>query len=162
MRITATARPGTPTRPPARRLLEPVRVSDDHPTLPWDTPAVLTEPDRLPPGLRRLAAAVVAAIVESLAGTRPTIQLQAWVEPAPLVLLEHLRRAGVATGARLRSLRIQQPSATALEVAAHLRVAGRSRAAAVRFALVDDRWLVTRLELALRPDVVNRSGRPAA
>lgn len=162
MRIQATARPGSPTRPPARRLLEPVRIASGQPTLPWDLPAVVAEPEPLPPGLRRLAAAVVSAIVEALAGTRPAIQLQGWVQPAPLVLLEHLRGAGVATGARLRSLRIQQPSATSLEVAAHLKVAGRSRAAAFRFALVEDRWLVTHVELALRPDVVNRSGRPAA
>lgn len=160
MKILATTRPATATRPPARRLLEPVRVRTEQPTLPWDTPAVVAEPETLPPRLRRLATTVVAAMVEALAGSRPPSQLEGWVESGPLALLEHLRGSGVAVGARLRSLRIQQPSPDAVEVAAHLRIAGDSRAAAFRFSLVEDRWLVTRVELALRPDVVNRSGWP--
>lgn len=151
-------RPAAPTRPPARRLLEPIVVSPLQPTLPWDGPAVLAEPDQLDPAVRQLAATVVAAIIETLAGRRPLAQLEAWVDPEPLALLEHLRRAGAGHGLRLRSLRLQQPSAQALEIAAHLRAAGVSRAAAIRLRRERGRWVVVRIELSLRPEVISRAG----
>ena len=160
MIILADCRPAPPSRPPARRLLEPIVVASQHPTLPWDGPAVVAEPAELDPELRQLATAVVTAIVEVLAGRRPVTQLEAWVEPEPLALLEHLRRAGAAVGVRLRSVRIQQPSRNALEVAAHLRHAGASRAAAFRFTRLNGRWAVCRIELSLRPDVISRAGWP--
>lgn len=158
MEILATCRAAPDTRPPAHRLLEPVRVRSGQPTLPWDEPAVLAEPEELEPEVRQLAATVVAAIVEAIAGRRSTTQLEAWVDAEPLSLLEHLRRSGAGDGLRLRSLRIQRPSPTTLEVAVHLRHGGASRAAAFRFSRQEDRWLVTRVELALRPDVIHRSG----
>ncbi len=158
MTILAECRALTPSRPLARRLLEPITVRTEQPTLPWDGPAVVSEPDELDPGLRRLATAVVAAIIETLAGHRAAAQLETWVEPEPLALLEHLRRAGAATGLRLRSLRLQQSSDSALEVAAHLRHAGASRAAAFRLDRVNGRWAVCRIELSLRPDVISRAG----
>ncbi|MGC4151555.1 MAG: Rv3235 family protein [Propionicimonas sp.] len=160
MTILAECRAVTPSRPPARRLVEPLTVHTEQPTLPWDGPAVIDEPDELDPALRQLATAVVAAIVEALAGRRAAAQLETWVEPEPLALLEHLRRAGAGSGLRLRSLRLQQPSRHALEVAAHLRHAGASRAAAFRFSRVNDRWAVCRIELSLRPDVISRAGWP--
>lgn len=158
MTLLADCRPATPTRPPARRLLEPITIAPRQPTLPWDGPAVLAEPDELDPELRQLATAVVAAIIEALAGRRPLAQLESWVEPEPLALLEHLRRAGVGGGLRLRSLRLQQPSPHALEIAAHLRQAGVSRAAALRLRHERGRWAVVRIELSLRPEVINRAG----
>lgn len=148
----------TPSRPPARRLLEPLTVPDGQPTLPWASPAVVTEPEQLDPKLRQFATAVVTAIVEALAGRRPLAQLEAWVEPEPLALLEHLRRSGATNGLRLRSVRLQQPSGKALEVMAHLRHAGASRAAAFRFGRIGERWAVCRIELSLRPDVISRAG----
>lgn len=132
----------------------------EQPTLPWDGPAVIAEPDELDPQLRRLATAVVVAIVEALAGRRAPAQLETWVEPEPLALLEHLRRAGAGSGLRLRSLRLQQPSRQVLEVAAHLRHAGASRAAAFRFTSLNGRWAVRKIELSLRPDVISRAGWP--
>jgi hypothetical protein len=124
MTMLAECRPVVPSRPPARRLLEPVTVLTEQPTLPWDDPVVLEEPEELDPGLRRLATAVVTAIVEALAGHRPFGQLVTWVDPEPLALLEHLQRAGATTGLRLRSVRVQQPARSVLEVALHLRHGG--------------------------------------
>lgn len=158
MTILAQCRAVTPSRPPARRLLEPLTVHTEQPVLPWDGPTVVAEPDEFDPELRRLATAVVVAVVEALAGRRATAQLETWVEPEPLALLEHLRRAGAGTGLRLRSLRLQQPSRNALEVTAHLRYAGASRAAAFRLSRVGERWAVCRIELSLRPDVISRAG----
>ena len=119
---------------------------------------MLSEPADLEPALRQLATRVVAAVVEVLAGRRAVGQLETRVEPEPLALIEHLRRAGVATGLRLRSVRIQQPSAVTLEVVAHLRQAGASRAAAFRFTRRGSHWTVARVELSLRPDVVHKAG----
>lgn len=158
MTTLAECHPLTPSRPPARRLLEPVLVQTHQPTLPWDGPALVTEPAELDPELRQVVSAVVVAIVEALAGRRSSAQLESWVEPEPLALLDHLRRARVATGLQLRSLRIQQPSRTVLEVAAHLHHAGASRAAAFRFTRVGGHWAVCRVELSLRPDVIHRAG----
>ena len=158
MTILAECTAAPPSRPPARRLLEPILVASQQPTLPWDGPAVVAEPAELDPELRQLATGVVAAIVEVLAGRRSPTQLEAWVEPEPLALIEHLRRAGVTSGLRLRSVRLQQPSRNALEVAAHLRQAGTSRAAAVRFTRVGGHWAACRVELALRPEVITRAG----
>jgi hypothetical protein len=154
----AECRAAVPSRPPARRLLEPIVVQTHQPTLPWDGPTVTAEPEELDPDLRRLATAVVTAIVEVLAGRRALAQLESWVEPEPLALVEHLVRAGAATGLRLRSLRLQQPTPQTLEVTAHLRHAGNSRAAALRFNCVAGHWAVCRVELALRPAVINRAG----
>jgi len=158
MEIVATCRPARDTRPPARRLLTPVRLHTGHPTLPWDDPPVLAEPESLDAGVRQLATSLVVAVVETLAGRRPPAQLEGWLDVEPFELLEHLCRAGVAAGARLRSLRIQCPADGAVEVAAHLRCGGSSRAAAFRLVRRDGRWLVARLETALRPDAVDRSG----
>lgn len=160
MTILAECRAVIPSRPPARRLLEPITVRTEQPTLPWDGPAVIAEPDELDPELRRLATAVVTAIIEALAGRRAAAQLETWVEPEPLALLEHLRSARAGSGLRLRSLRLQQPSRHSLEVAAHLRHAGASRAAAFRFTRLNGRWAVSRIELSLRPDVISRAGWP--
>ena len=160
MTILAECRAVIPSQPPARRLLEPITVRTEQPTLPWDGPAVVAEPAELDPELRQFATAVVAAVVETLAGRRTAVQLQTWVEPEPLALLEHLRRAGTGSGLRLRSLRLQQPSRHVLEVAAHLRQAGVSRAAAFRFTRLAGRWAVCRIELSLRPDVISRAGWP--
>ncbi|MGC3952728.1 MAG: Rv3235 family protein [Propionicimonas sp.] len=158
MTVLAECRAALPSRPPSRRLLEPLTVREQQPTLPWGGPAVLAEPDELDPRLRQLATAVVTAIVEVLAGRRSAAQLESWVEPEPLALLEHLRRAGGTTGLRLRSVRLQQPAGNALEVVAHLRHAGVSRAAAFRFSRRAGRWSVGRIELSLRPGVISRAG----
>ncbi|MCW5952326.1 MAG: hypothetical protein KIT69_08720, partial [Propionibacteriaceae bacterium] len=84
MTILAECRAVAASRPPARRLLEPITVRTEQPTLPWDGPAVVAEPDELDQELRQLATAVVVAIVETLAGRRSPAQLQTWVEPEPL------------------------------------------------------------------------------
>ncbi|MCA0252169.1 MAG: Rv3235 family protein [Actinobacteria bacterium] len=159
MTVLATCRPAPDSRPPARRLLEPLRIRTTQPTLPLDAPAVLAEPVDLDPTLRRLATAAVSGVVEMLAGRRPAEQLESWMEPEPLALLSHLRGAGATAGIRLQSVRIQQPRPGALEVTAHLRQGSASRAAALRFSRRGERWTVTRIELALHADVIHRAGR---
>ncbi len=157
---TATCRPAPASRPPARVLLEPLQLDgDEQPTLPWTSvpqgPATSDGPD---PALRQLAAALVSALVEVLAGQRSALQLERWVEPDVLSLVEHLRRAGRAQGVRVRSVRVQAPGPQALEVAAHLQQGDASRAAALRIGRRRGQWVATHLSIALRPPVINQAG----
>ena len=147
------------TRPPARRLLEPVLLAPDHPVLPWaSVPEILDHADTVEPAARQVAASVTIAIVEALAGRRSPVQLERWLEPDLITLLEHLCRSRVAWGVRLRSLRLQSPTPGVVEVTAHLRHHGASRAAALRLARRESGWVGTNLEIALRAKVINRAG----
>lgn len=158
--ITATCRPAPPSRPPALPLLEPlVFVADSQPVLPWTTAPELIVPDSpVTPELRQLAASLTSALVEVLSGQRSSLQLERWVEPELLSLLDHLRRAGRGEVLKLRSVRVQAPHNEALEVTAHLRQGGESRAAAVRITRRRGQWVATHLAIALRPDVVHQAG----
>jgi hypothetical protein len=152
--------------PVARRLFEPIETAYAHPLLPWDTvPETLVAEVEVDPVGRQVAASLTAAVVEVLAGHRSPVQLERWLEPELVSLLEHLCRAKVGTGLRLRSIRVLSPSAGVLEVMAHLRQGTRSRAAALRLARHHGRWIATNLEISLRPPVINRAGgllRPSA
>jgi hypothetical protein len=156
----ATWRPAPVSRPPAVELVEPaVLPAPDQPVLPWTV--VLEEPiteSPLEPGLRQLATALTTALVEVLSGQRSALQLELWVEPDLLNLLEHLRRARTAEGLKVRSVRVQAPHEAALEVSAHLVQGRESRAAAVRISHRRGRWVATHLVIALRPGVVHRAG----
>ncbi len=156
----ARCRPAPPSRPPAVPLLEPVRFGGpDQPVLPWTVvPEVVMADTPLDAGLRQVAVTLMSAVVEVLAGRRSALQLELWVAPDLLSLLEHLRRARRGEGLRLRSVRVQAPSETALEVAAHLTLGGESRAAALRIGQRRGRWVATHLAIALRPGVVHRAG----
>lgn len=156
----ARHRPAPPSRPPAVPLLEPVRFeSPDQPVLPWTVvPELIADDTPVDAGLRQLATSLASAVVEVLAGRRSAVQLELWMVPDLLSLLEHLRRARRGEGLRLRSVRVQAPSDTSLEVAAHLTQAGASRAAALRISLRRGRWIATHLVIALRPGVVHRAG----
>ncbi|MFZ0529777.1 MAG: Rv3235 family protein [Propionicimonas sp.] len=148
------------SRPPATPLLVPPDYPDDsQPPLPWTVVAEVIVPDSpLDPRLRQLAASLMAATVEVLAGLRPPVQLERWLDPELLSLVEHLRQARLGEGLRLHSVRVQAPHAAALEVSGHLRQGQASRAAALRMVLRNGQWVGTNLSIALRPDVVHRAG----
>jgi hypothetical protein len=132
----------------------------EQPVLPMMLPPDVVDTTDLPldPALRQLAASLTAALVEVLAGRRSAQQLELWVVPDVLSLLEHLRRARGGDGIRLRSVRVQAPSESALEVSAHLTQGDASRAAALRISRRRGRWVATHLAIALRPRVVHRAG----
>ena len=75
-----------------------------------------------------------------------------------LSLVEHLQRARRGQGLRLRSVRVQTPSAAAIEVSAHLTQGTASRAAALRISRRRGSWVATHLAIALQPRVVHQAG----
>jgi hypothetical protein len=156
----ARCRPAPASRPPALPLLEPVRLeAPEQPVLPWTVVPEVVAGDSPPdPELRQLATSLMSALVEVLSGQRSPLQLELWVEPDLLSLLEHLRRAHQGEGLKLRSVRVQAPHDQALEVSAHLQQGMASRAAALRISLRRGRWVATHLVLSLRPGVVHRAG----
>ncbi len=157
----ARCRPAPASRPPALPLIEPLGSAlPQQPVLPWTVVPEVVLPDSPPlePELRQLAIALTAALVEVLSGRRAALQLELWVEADLLNLLEHLRRARSGEGLRLRSVRVQAPNDAALEVSAHLRQGGDSRAAAIRISRRRGRWVATHLVIALRPGVVHSAG----
>jgi Family of unknown function (DUF6459) len=158
---SATCRHAPASRPAAVALVEPLQLpATTQPTLPLTVlaDAVVRDEQPVDPELRQLAAALMGALVEVLAGQRSAEQLERWVEPELLSLVEHLRRAGRAQGLKLRSLRVQSPHAEAVEVSAHLLQGQASRAAALRISLRRGRWVGTHLAIALRPEVVHQAG----
>ncbi len=156
----ALCRVAPASRPPAVPLREPARFSGtDQPVLPWTAvPDTTGDDDPLDPERRQLATSLMAALIEVLSGQRSSAQLELWVEPELLDLLEHLHRARDGEGLRLRSVRVQAPHDAALEVSAHLRRGEASRAAALRISLRRGRWVATHLVLALDPSLIHRAG----
>jgi hypothetical protein len=156
----ATCRPAPASRPPALPLLEPAWFVDaNQPVLPWlVVPDVVAPDDPVGPELRQLAGSLTGALVEVLAGRRSALQLERWVEPELLSLVEHLQRARRGQGLKLRSIRVQAPHEEAIEVSAHLTQGQASRAAALRISRRRGSWVATHLVIALRPDVVHRAG----
>ncbi|HEX5336073.1 MAG TPA: Rv3235 family protein [Propionicimonas sp.] len=156
----ATSRHAPASRPPAVPLLEPAWFAGDaQPALPWTVvPEVVAEQDAVEPELRQLAAALMAALVEVLSGQRSAEQLERWVEPELLSLVEHLQRARSGQDLKLRSVRVQAPHTHAVEVSAHLRQGAASRAAALRISWRRGQWVATHLAIALRPGIVHQAG----
>jgi hypothetical protein len=156
----ACARMVTRSRPLSMPMLEPRGlIIEGQPTLPLiadsaQYPTAEIGPDER---LRGLASSLTTALVEVISGQRPHQQLSGWATAEVQDLTARLCRAR-QTGLRLRSIRVQMPSPVAIEVAAHLTVDGRSRAAALRLVRQDGRWLATQLTIALDPAVVSRAG----
>ncbi len=107
------------------------------------------------------AARIGAAIVEIVGGDRPVSQVLRWTTPE--VYQDLSRRAHLvarAVGARPGSGAVQSVrphligthtsfvSERCAEVSLHVRYGDRSRAVAVRFELIRDRWQVSALEFA--------------
>ena len=158
---TATWSQAPASRPAAVPLLEPAWFAGDaQPPLPWTVvpEVVVPEHGAVEPELRQLAVTLTAALVEVLSGQRSDEQLERWVEPELLSLVEHLRRANSGQGLKLRSVRVQAPHAQALEVSAHLRQGAASRAAALRISWRRGQWVATHLAIAVRPGIVHRAG----
>lgn len=156
----ATCRPAPASRPPALALVEPRYLADPaQPALPLAlTPDLVVEDSTLDPELQQLATSLISALIEVLSGQRSALQLERWVEPEVLNLVEHLRRGHRGQRWLLRSVRVQAPHSEAVEVSAHLAQGGTSRAAAMRMRLRRGQWVVTHLMIALRPQVVHRAG----
>jgi hypothetical protein len=95
------------------------------------------------------SAALAVAVFETLHGRRPVGQLTRWVDDrVQSAIAFHRRRVGSVTTGRpavLLSLRVQHPRPDAAEVCAHLALAGRSYALALRLDIWGDRWLCTAL-----------------
>lgn len=155
----ARCRPAPVSRPPAIPLFELLEWSwPDQPLLPWaGPPEIVDSTAAVPAPLRRTARDLAGALVETLASRRPLHQLEPWLSPDVLALVERLRAAPASRHLTLRSLRVQQPRAEAIEVALHLRQSDRSLAAALRLVQLDDRWRITQLAIAIVPSSLRRS-----
>lgn len=158
----ARCRPAPVSRPSATPLFEPREWSwPDQPLLPWaGPPEVVDSTAVIPAPLRRTARDLAGALVETLASRRPLHQLEPWLSPDVLALVERLRAAPTSRHLALRSLRVQQPRPEVIEVALHLRQGERSRAAAMRLVRLDDRWRITQLAIAVDPGVVHNAAHP--
>lgn len=156
----AISRQAARLRPPAIPLLKPSLLhTTQQPTLPWAlSPEVSVVETPIDPELRQVAVVLMSAITEVLAGRRPAAHLDRWAEPELLNLLEHLRGSQPPQDLRLRSVRVQAPSADALEITARLARRTGSRAAAMRLARRRGQWRATDLSIALRPGVINHAG----
>jgi hypothetical protein len=107
------------------------------------------------------AARIGAALVEIVGGDRPVSQVLRWTTPEvyqDLARRAHLVAAAVGRrpgGGGIQSVRPHLVGAhtsfvsqTCAEVSLHVRYGQRSRAVAVRFELIRDRWQVSALEFA--------------
>lgn len=153
--------PAPVSRPAAIPLFEPMQwPSSDQPLLPWASPPEVVDSTAfVPAALRRTARDLAGALVETLASRRPLHQLEPWLSPDVLTLVERLRAAPASRRLTLKSLRVQHPRAEVLEVALHLCQGDRSKAAAVRLTTIGGRWQLTQLVIALDPPTVHDARR---
>lgn len=123
---------------------------------PWASDASTALPDA-----RNWSASLALALAETLQGQRPVGQLSRWVDERVLATLTvalrsrrspygRTRTAVAQRPALLRSIHLQFPRADVVEVSAHVHLAGRSTALALRLEAWYDRWLCTALELGPR------------
>lgn len=158
------------TRPPApsadqQHMLDltfSARTDRDRVADTWAGPQP-TSPDRLPDP-REVAGAVVQAVVEVLAGTRPAGQLVRWLSADVYAALQRraalaarLRRPAAAGPTRqepgpvrravVRSVRTTEPAPGVVEASAVVVDRGRVRAVALRLEGLDGRWRTTALEM---------------
>lgn len=132
---------GLPADPPPVRHLRLVTQTEPPPGLPAPAPWVA----RLAP-----------AILEVVAGERPSGQLSRWVTGE---IRETLARRGAAARChpagkgrippcrRVRSVRIFQPAPGIVEASATVIGTSRARAVALRLEVVRGRWLATAVEI---------------
>jgi hypothetical protein len=156
LRPAPDSRPAAPTSHPEVRPLLPA----DQPQLPFGVAPAGS--DLTPPtadgevtpvaDARQWSATLAVAIFETLYGRRPAGQLTRWVDDrVQAVIAFHRRRSSAVTQSRpaiLRSIRVQYPRPDAVEVTAHLGLAGRSHALALRLEVWGGHWLCTAVEFA--------------
>src|SRR5690606_11790531 len=96
---------------------------------------------------------LIAAILESMDGVRPSSQLTRWVTPD---IRDRISRLGVQARQRnqrpggalqVRAIQVCEPVDGVAEVAAVIGYRSRVRALALRMSGVDGRWLITVLEI---------------
>ena len=159
----ASCRPAAASRPQAKPLLIPAELAHrrSQPTLPWD-PAQISVPPLVgvDPQLQRVGRALMAAMIEVMAGLRPPAQLNRWVGGSLIDLILELRNKKHCDGLRLHTSRVQNPSPHVLEVSAHLHHNGASRAAALRLTRIHDSWVATDLSIALTPHIISTATTP--
>jgi len=151
---TAQLRQLRAAQPHSPLLLEPPqRLCTGQPELPLaQLPEHTLAESKVAAPARAAAGALTAALVEAIAGRRPTQQLDGWVSTDVLELVERLSRTHRDTELRLRSIRVQAPRAEVVEVSAHLTQAGRSRAAAIQLSCRGGQWRATGLAIALQTE----------
>lgn len=100
-----------------------------------------------PPGPR--AAVLIRAVLETISGDRPPVQLMRWVTPAVFEDIESAIYAGSARcwAASMRRLVVTEPADGVAEVAAVVQRGVRATALAMRLEGLDGRWVVTALQL---------------
>ncbi len=109
-------------------------------------------PRRDLPDPERWATRFLQAVLETLAGCRPSVQLQEWTSPAV-----HTQVVGAAQGRRwvtsaralpvVRTVRVGEPADGVAEVCALVQHGGRFFAVAARLEGFDGRWRCVALEL---------------
>jgi hypothetical protein len=115
--------------------------------LPEGVPAEDVRPDR---AVLAAAERTTRLLVDVLDQRRPARQVRDLVAPRVLRYMAAAPtvRGGLRGGVCLLACRSSQPHEGAVEVAATVRLAGRRRALAVSFALVDvDRWMCTTIRI---------------
>ena len=135
---------------PQRALLQPMLPLA--PIVPQETQPVLDL------ATRRIAKAIVTAIIEVIAGKRKPHQLNELVCPPALRAVSSLRRIPECRDLRIRSMRMQTPMAGVVEVSVHLQLGVFSRAAALRLVDTPSGWNCTHLEAALLPRTITKAG----
>ena len=95
------------------------------------------------------AAVLTRAVLEALAGDRPLGQLEGWIAPDVLDVLEPLVAARTLRpwAATLRRVVVCEPAPGVAEVTVVIQRGPRAGALALRLESVDGRWLVTALQL---------------
>lgn len=131
------------TEPPALRLVPIEADADD-----LDFDVVRTGRQGLPAPQPR-ALVLVRAILETLAGERPVLQLLPWVSEDVYADLEATICPGTprSWAATVRRLIVTEPADGVAEVAAVIQRGIRSIAIALRLESLDGRWVVTALDL---------------
>ncbi|MCL1838039.1 MAG: Rv3235 family protein [Propionibacteriaceae bacterium] len=135
---------------PQRSLLQPMLPLA--PTVSQESQPVLDL------ATRRMAKAIVTAIIEVIAGKRKPHQLNELVCPSALRAVSSLRRIPECRDLRIRSMRLQTPMAGVVEAAVHLQLGVYSRAAAFRLVDTPNGWNCTHLEAALLPRTITKAG----
>jgi hypothetical protein len=108
------------------------------------------------PDAQEWSTTLALAVIQALVGQRPVSQLNRWVVDEVLVAISMYQRRSLALHGRIaiptavRSVRVQHPDPEVAEVAAHVAMARRSAAMALRLEALGDRWLCTALELGAR------------
>lgn len=140
--------------PPVLRLAPPLREDAETDFDPQPTPRALL------PDPRRWGGQLVQAIVEVVAGDRPSTQLVRWTSPEVYTQIREATHRSWTDGARravagdartnrvlVRSVHLCEPLDGAAELCSTVHRAGRASAVALRLEGVDGRWLCTALQL---------------